>query len=305
MVLVRNPLYHGRLTGNVQRLELSFLYWSPAQLEMYEADELDVLFVWALPQPDRRHIRYRHAEEYLPIPFPSTFGVVFDVTRPPFDDRRVRRAFVLATDREMLANVVGHALSAPATGGLVPHAMPGHSPGIGLPYDPQRARQLLAEAGFPDGRGFPLVDGVADPDDVHYTEKLRTQWRESLGVDIAWRLVPGRSAFPKEAESPHLWYYGLVPAYPDPDIYLRLHSPARIGWRDKTYDMLVEQARREMDPLERMRLYRQADRMLIEEAVILPLIYGLASMLVKPWVMRLPTTPFGWWLWKDVVIEPH
>jgi oligopeptide transport system substrate-binding protein len=212
---------------------------------------------------------------------------------------------VLASDRETLADVVGHGFAAPATGGLVPHAMPGHSPGIALPYDPQQARQLLAEAGYPGGRGFPLVDAVGDSDEVHYTEYLQTQWRDNLGIDIPWRLVHGWSAFLRREESPHMWYYGLVPAYPDPDIFLRLRSPAQIGWRDETYDNLVEQARREMDPAERMKLYRQADTILIEEAVILPTSYGLASMLVKPWVKKLPATTFGWYLWKNVIIEPH
>jgi ABC-type oligopeptide transport system substrate-binding subunit/class 3 adenylate cyclase len=310
MVLVRSPLYHGRRTGNVQRLEFSFVFGSPGQLEMYQADELDVLFVWGLAADRIRpgvqaRIKQRHAEEYLPIPWPSVFGVVFDVTRPPFDDVRVRRALVLATDRETLVPVITGGFGAsPATGGIVPHLMPGHSPGIALPYDPQQARELLAQAGYPGGRGFPPVHAFAWPNGLPWPEHLQTQWRDNLGIDIAWRLGEW-STFYGPGEFPQLWLDGWVFGYPDPDYFLRLASPARFGWRNETYDNLVERAKREMDPAERIKLYRQADKMLIEEAVMLPTHYGLASMLLKPWVKKLPGTTFGWWLWKNVIIEPH
>jgi len=67
----------------------------------------------------------------------------------------------------------------------------------------------------------------------------------------------------------------------------------------------VEAARRVVDHEERMRMYRQADRILVEEAPVLHLCYGRFHMLVKPWVRRYLTSPLRWWFWKDVVIEPH
>jgi ABC-type oligopeptide transport system substrate-binding subunit len=60
-----------------------------------------------------------------------------------------------------------------------------------------------------------------------------------------------------------------------------------------------------MDQEERMRLYRQADRILVEEAPILPIGYHRSHRLVKPWVCRYPTSPMGSHFWKDVIIEPH
>ena len=68
------------------------------------------------------------------------------MSQVPFNDIRVRRAFAFAIDRERLADVVLRGYHIPATGGVVPLRMPGHSSGISLPYDPERARQLLAEA---------------------------------------------------------------------------------------------------------------------------------------------------------------
>jgi len=159
MLLERNPTYHGRFTGNLQQVKLSFfLVGSVRLLQMYEEDGLETIFFGDLSRADWDRARQRHAGEYVSAPWLATFYIGFDVTRPPFDDPRVRRAFTLATDRERLADVAMRGYVSPATGGFVPPGMPGHSPGTGLPYDPEGARHLLAEAGYPGGLGFPVVE---------------------------------------------------------------------------------------------------------------------------------------------------
>ncbi len=105
------------------------------------------------------------------------------MSRPPFDDLRVRRAFALATDRETVADVVRRGYDSPATGGFIPPGMPGHSPEIGLPYDPEGARKLLAEAGYPKGHGFPVV-GLLRSGLSYAADYLQAQWTESLGVEV-------------------------------------------------------------------------------------------------------------------------
>jgi ABC-type oligopeptide transport system substrate-binding subunit len=93
--------------------------------------------------------------------------------------------------------------------------------------------------------------------------------------------------------------------YPDPDDFLRVQWWVAPGWQDQTYDRLVESARRTMDQEERIKLYRQAEAILVEEAPVLPLCYARFHMLVKPWVRRFTTSPLRWWYWKDVILEPH
>jgi len=230
----------------------------------------------------------------------------FDASRPPFNDPRVRRAFALATDREALADVVMKGSAFPATGGLVPPGMPGHSAGIGLPYDPEQARQLLAEAGYPGGRGFPLVDGLAFPGCESQSEYLQAQWRENLGVEITWETMGPGMLGRLDREPSHVFFSGWLADYPDPDSFLRA-NPARrqTRWQNEAYERLVEEARRVSDQGERIKLYRQADRILVEEAAIIPFTYGRLNMLVKPWVRKYPTSALTGWFWKDVIIEPH
>ena len=98
---------------------------------------------------------------------------------------------------------------------------------------------------------------------------------------------------------------GWVADYPDPDSYLRVglrsHLPC---WRHDKYDQLLEEAQRTMDQPERISLYQEADKILIEEAVVIPLIYWQGHYLVKPWV-KLPRGRCNACEFKDVILEPH
>jgi oligopeptide transport system substrate-binding protein len=310
MVLMRNPAYHGRFRGNVERVELSSWFADPsAQLELYEADGLDILNLEGLPPSKRDRARQRHAGEYVSVPWLFTDYMGFDVSRPPFSDPRVRRAFALAVDRETLTDVVLRGYAAPATGGFIPPGMPGHSAGIGLPYDPNQARQLLAEAGYPDGDGFPVVEALTGRGYLALqSEYLQAQWRENLGVEITWETMEPAMTFLDQLrrEPSHVFLLGWIADYPDPDNFLRASDIRRYtGWQNAAYDRLMEEARRVTDQGERMKLYRQADRILVEEAAIMPLTYGRLSMLVKPCVRKYPTSAISASFWKDVIIEPH
>jgi ABC-type oligopeptide transport system substrate-binding subunit/class 3 adenylate cyclase len=311
MILVRNPHYHGRFSGNVQRVEWYSNADPSAQLEMYESDRLDVLLLWSIPVPEIARARQRHAGELLSVPGLGTTCVAFDVTRPPFDKVRVRRALVMGMDWQTINDVILGGYAFAATGGFVPAGMPGHSPGIALPYDPERARQLLSEAGYSPGgsRCFPQVELLGLPgDERSLHEYLQTNWRENLGVDITWELLEWPEFFQRlRDDRPHMFRMGWGADYPDPDSFLRA-SPLRerTGWRNDGYDRLVEEARRLTDHGERMKLYWQADRILVEEAAIVPISYLRGLFLVKPWVSRFPVSAMVRdCFWKDVIIEPH
>lgn len=307
LILARNPDYHGRFEGNVERVDIfPVTDWS-VRLQMYEDDALDLLGIGFYPPEKRKSVRAHHAEEYAPFPILETCYLIFDVNRPPFDDVRVRQAFALATDRATLAETVLEGYVAPATGGLLPHGMPGHSADIGLPYDPKRARRLLAEAGYPEGRGFPAVDALAFDAAEARVAYLASLWRDNLGVDVTWQL-PRWTAFVDRLrnEAQHLVYAMWVADYPDPDNFFRV-SRAEIwpDWRDERYEHLISEAGRVMDQRKRMELYRRADELLVTKAPILPLTYEREHLLIKPWVRHYPMTASRVIFWKDVILDAH
>jgi ABC-type oligopeptide transport system substrate-binding subunit/DNA-binding SARP family transcriptional activator len=308
LVLERSPNYHGRFSGNLQRVECLFHSTQPARsLRKYEENEVDIC--GDLPLTELARARQRFAAEYVSKPWLITDFLAFDVRRPPFDDRRVRRALALATNRETLADVILRGYAFPAMGGLVPPGMPGHSPDIGLPYDPEAARSLLAEAGYPGGRGFPAIDCLARDDPGHdlACEYLQALWMENLGIHVGWKLADWGSFYDLFFEhAPQLWMVGWYADYPDPDDFLRVPWWLELsGWQNQAYGELVEGARRVLDQAQRMRMYQQADRLLVEDAPLVPLCYGRFHMLMKPWVKELFTSSLKWWSWKDVILEPH
>jgi ABC-type oligopeptide transport system substrate-binding subunit/class 3 adenylate cyclase len=306
MVFVRNPEYGGRFTGNVQQIDLLPLKGAAA-LKMYEDGSLDVLDLRLLPPLEMDRARQRHAGEYLSPPCLATIFVAFDMSRPPFDDVRVRQAFVLATDRQILGDVIWRGYVFPATGGFIPPGMPGHSMGVGLPYDPQRARRLMAEAGYPGGRGFSVVEALTPHEREPLSKHLRAQWQENLGVEITWQQME-YGAFVERVcrELPSISLVRWVADYPDPDNFLRVGLAMWLrGWGNETYAKFVEEASRSMVQEERMNLYKRADKILVEEAAVVPLNYVRQHLLIKPWVKKHPTSATMGWFWKDVIIEPH
>jgi ABC-type oligopeptide transport system substrate-binding subunit len=272
---------------------------------MYEDGRLDVV---DLTEFDGAGIRQRHAGEYRRFPQLVTMYLQFDTSRPPFDDVRVRQAFVLATDREALVKAARPDCF-PATGGFVPPGMPGHLPDIGLPHDPARARQLLAEAGYPGGQGLPVEACRVRTDQADLAETLGAQWQEKLNVTIGWQAVEWQEILNRlDEEVPQLLIMGWVADYPDPDNFLRAridHIQQQSGWRNEVYSRLVGRAQRSLDQGERMRLYAEAERILVEEAPIMPIFHRSARLLVKPWVTRFPSTGLREWFFKDVDIRPH
>jgi ABC-type oligopeptide transport system substrate-binding subunit/DNA-binding SARP family transcriptional activator len=310
MRLVGNPEYFGRASGNVHEVALAFLpAVRSAELEMYGAGELDVATLQDPPVVDLA--RQRYPGEYVSFPILSTLHVGFDVSRPPFDDPRVRRALTLAVDREQLADVHLGGQVFPATGGFVPPGMPGHSPGIGLPHDPEQARQLLDEAGYPDGRGFPVTEALAPGlrvDERVESRQLQAYWRDNLGLEIRWQALEVRAWLDRlSSEPPHLHLTASMAQYPDPDDLLRATPFRRRNrWQNDAYDRLVEKARQATTPAVRIELYQKADAMLVEEAPIMPIYYDRGHLLLKPWVTRFPTSSLRWYgHWHDAIVEPH
>jgi ABC-type oligopeptide transport system substrate-binding subunit/class 3 adenylate cyclase len=299
--LVRSPTYHGGFSGNLEKVDVKLhkRTRSPEELELYETDRVDV----AILGDTTHHARYRYAEEYVSEPMQNLYFVGFDTSRPPFDDVRVRRAFAMTVDREKIADEVLEGFVDPATGGFVPPTIPGHSPGIGLPYDPIQARQLMKQAGYPDGQEFITVE-IEWVDTLKQLQYLKSQWNDILNIEVKIEITEWENVL-RTIRSKNVFHMGWLSDYPDPDSYLSVAVRTLLpGWRDDEYDALLEEAQRTLNQPERIRLYQQADKILIEEAVVIPIIYAQDHYLVKPWA-KLPLRPYEGWDFKDVIIEPH
>ena len=313
MALARNPLYAGDCGGNVERVVLHFPQDPSTQdlslpLRRYLHNDLDVVTLTDASVQEGDHIRQQFAAEYVSAPWLFTVYLGFVTSRPPLDDLRVRQALALGLDQEELANVVLRGMYAPGTGGLVPAGMPGHSPQVGLPCDPDRARQLLAAAGCTARSGLTVLQGLSVPPiDPLVTAYLQAQWGENLGIRVAWDVadwLPFQRRL--QRDPPHLYTLAAFAAWPDPGgLVAADYIRECTRWANPAHAELVEGARHVLDQGTRLDLLRRAEQILAHEAPVVPLFYGRQHLLVKPWVRSFPISLLNRWYLKDAVIEPH
>jgi oligopeptide transport system substrate-binding protein len=314
IILSRNTSYHGYFPGNVDRVERYYIYSGNPEkaLQAYLEEDRDILInlnLWGLPKSERERVCHQLADEYVTAPSLNTYCLNFNVRKPPFDDCRVRQAFTLALDRESWTRAVYGNHVFPAMGGFIPPGMPGHSPGIATRYDPEAARALLKEAGYPDGEGLPPLEfyTFSEPAAKYEFENIRLQWLKNLGVEITQvSLESSKHSERISHDEPPIWVGFWGADYLDPDSFIRQYFKyAHKDWKNDSFNEIVSRARSLTDQNERIRLYQQADRILIEEAPLLPLYHSQYNFLVKPWVKKITLSPMTRAAHKYVVLEPH
>jgi ABC-type oligopeptide transport system substrate-binding subunit/class 3 adenylate cyclase len=297
VVLEHNPLYFGERTGNLACAEYLAIPDETECLEHFRSGDLD--WVDSLELPD-------DLAACLELSLDLDVWCFALSPQPPLDDVRVRRALALGVNWRSLAERRG---ATPATGGLVPPGMPGHTPGLALPFDPEQARRLLAEAGYPDGKGLPPLRILSWSWMPEFGAAAAQLLREALPVEVDLREI-ALANLGHRVNGSHLVFVGWLADLPDPDNYLRQSDALRIlrgaGWQDAELDALLERAAHTPDRAARMAMYRQADRRLVvEQALLVPLVYGGVKELKQPWVGGARPAKMGFFSLKDVVVEKH
>ncbi|NIM93857.1 MAG: protein kinase [Anaerolineales bacterium] len=306
MIFERNPDYQGAFNGNIQRMEFLIDRDWTSSLELYESDQLDIL--GGLPASEIERLKRHQPDEFITGPIPATEYLSFDTTRPPFNDPKVRHAFVHALDRERYASIYLRGHLKPASGGLVPAGLPGHCPGIALLHDSQRAKQLLSEVGYPQGEGFPIIEWYTPlTTDPQPRDQFRSDIETLLNIQISLKRFELTTLLKNlQRDRPHIISMVWIADYPDPDNFLRMCVYSNTSHNfSEDYDRIIQKARRSTNQAERFELYREAEAILVEEAAIVPLGYHMFQNFAKPWVKNYPYSSLKYWCYKDVIIEAH
>jgi peptide/nickel transport system substrate-binding protein len=278
-------------------------------LSQYDAGELDFVDVYAAAI--RRVLRDdRYAKELIRVPrAQSTYLAMNQNLYPPFRDKRVREAVSLAIDRAgMVRGLYGGA--AFELNGVVTPGIPGFNPDLpALKYDPERARQLLAEAGYPEGKGMPPVDissTEAFKDELTY---YADQFRRVLGMPVSVKLVERATQIrAMNAGEVAFFPWGWTADYPDGADYLASmwygSSPYNRGrWKNAQYDALIDQALTIPDDARRFELYHQAEKILLDDWGMAPVPITASIGLRKPNVHNVTLTPLGFSSFRGIVID--
>jgi oligopeptide transport system substrate-binding protein len=252
----------------------------------------------------------RNMPESLHIdPMVGTYFYRMNVTRKPLDDPRVRRALAMAIDRESLCNDVLHGVVKPATA-FTPPGLAGYTAEAGIPYDPEQARRLLAEAGYPDGKGFPPIEILFNSSEDHklIAEAIQNMWQETLNVRAGtnnqeWKVYLSSLTTLDYDVARSAWIADFL----DPINYLECFiadgGNNRTGWSSPEFDALIEKARRTAEPGERFATLQQAERILLEAAPIGPIYSYTQRHLISPQVSGLDENMLGYLNYKHFWVE--
>jgi oligopeptide transport system substrate-binding protein len=277
--LRKNPLYWDAANTHCEIVDMIPCTVAATALNLYETGEADIVWDKELTPPELLDLlRARpdfHTYDYL-----GSYFFRFNVTRKPFDDVRVRRAMALAIDKRRIVEKITRAGEKTASH-LVPPGVANYTSPEGLGYDPELARKLLAEAGYPGGQGFPRVDYMFNTVKTHekIAVELQEMWARELGIHIElrnleWKVYLQAQSRVEFGLSRSSW----IGDYNDPntflDMFMSNNGNNRTGWKSERYDALIREANSKLDPKEREKILQQAELLLIrDELPIVPLFF--------------------------------
>jgi oligopeptide transport system substrate-binding protein len=277
--MVKNPLYWDAAHVGMKTIDALPISRANTAFNFYSAGQADLIMDKGLT-PLALLTELRKRPDFHSAPFLGTYFIRFNVTRPAFNDARVRRAFALVVDKHLIVTKITRAGEIPADS-IVPPGAAGYQPPPGLERNPDEARRLLADAGYPAGKGFPLVTYLYSEGELNeaIAVELQNMFRQELGIEIAlqrqeWKVYLNSMNNLDFDLSRSSW----VGDYDDPNTFLDMFVTGGgnndTGFANPKYDQLIADAARQVDQTKRFDIFRQAEHMLIsEEAPVCPLYY--------------------------------
>ncbi|MDQ7778248.1 MAG: peptide ABC transporter substrate-binding protein [Planctomycetota bacterium] len=320
--LERNPRYWDTAAVKLDTIEAMPVEHDETAFSMYEVGDLD----WLRTIPFSKVERVSQRVDFCCTQALETVFLRLNVSTPPFDDPRVRKAFAAGTDQEAICAKLLKSGQQPARCFVPPvlwrpASAPGEEQGASTPdlatpckgigFDPSEAKRLLKEAGYPEGHGFPEVTLIySTSENIRLVvELLQWQWKQNLGVRVSLVNMERKAYFEAMKERRYnLAYSSWVGDYPDPQTFLDVFrsdsGTNRTGWSNAEYDRLVTAAGVELDKEKRRALFAQAERLLVEdECPAVMLYFGSNSFLLNKKVKGVSPNALGLYPLRDAALE--
>jgi oligopeptide transport system substrate-binding protein len=299
--VTKAPTYWNRDQVRLNEIDFYPIEDNTTEEAMFRSRELHITSTMpigkiAVYQHDPAISSLLHQKIYL-----ATYYYCFNVKKPPLDDVRVRRALAYAINRRELVDRVSLGGQAPA-GHLTPPGTAGFFATADVPFDAGKARQFLAEAGYPGGKGFPSLELLYNTSEGHrqIAEAIQQMWRRELGIGVTLRNE--ESKVQQDTLHQHNYQiarYAWVGDYVDPSTFLDVMLSDNLnnftGWKNAEYDRVVSEADHAPDEQRRFELYQRAEQILADECPIAPLYFYTRNNLRRPDVKG----------WYDNLLDEH
>jgi oligopeptide transport system substrate-binding protein len=283
--LTKSPCFWDHGNVRLETVDVLPISKSNVAYNFYAVGQADLIMDKGLAPPSLLD-ELKKRPDFHAAPFLGSYFLRFNCSKPPFSDPRVRKAFSMAIDRKRITDKITRAGEQDALS-FVPPGLPGYRPPDGLPEDVVKARVLLADAGYPGGKGFPLTTYLYSEGELNegVAVELQSMWHEILGVNVQlarqeWKVYLNSLGSLDFGIARSSW----VGDYPDPNTFLDLFFSGggnnRTGWADQAYDRMIVSAAGEGNSAARLTLLREAEQYLVrDQAPIAPLFFYVGIQL--------------------------
>ncbi|HEY7466245.1 MAG TPA: peptide ABC transporter substrate-binding protein [Dehalococcoidia bacterium] len=308
MVLTPNPYWVGE-KPLLQRVEIFFIADDFAAYQAYQADEIDVVTVPPAAIKEVSTAGHPYHDQLTIEANLATFALFMNNKVAPFDNQLVRKAFGTAIDRQAYVDGLLQGGGVPTTS-WIPPGMPGYNEKLGSQYgyDPAKAKDLLKQAGYPNGEGLPKVTFIAVNSDTNKLvgQFIQQQLKQNLGVDVEFNYVEGKEygrVFTQNLHQATIQRWSADWPYPDnwlPDLFTSGALNNHAGYSNAKFDDLMRKGAAETENAKRLALYDEAHKLMIDDAGVVPLYNPVTHVLVKPWVQNWQITGIDGYIKGDV-----
>ncbi|MBY6277149.1 peptide ABC transporter substrate-binding protein [Symbiobacterium thermophilum] len=307
VIVEKNPNYWGANEVKLDKIEFYLIEEESTATTMFENGELDIIES-GVNTAELDRLKEQYPNELKILPDLGIYYYLFNVEKEPLNDKRVRQALALAIDRNAIVTQITKGGQVPAYA-LVPEGIPEGNGDFRLnggdffQEDVEKARQLLAEAGYPNGQGFPTLTILYNTSEGHQriAEAIQEMWKNNLGINVQltnqeWGVyLDSRSTGDYEIARA-----GWIGDYIDPmtfiDMFVTGGGNNDTNWGNAQYDALVNTAKKSADAAERYKAMHEAEAILMDEMPIMPIYFYtrviMVSEDVEGWSMPL-TSPLN------------
>lgn len=308
-----------------KNVKLKEVYFYPienldTEEKTFQAGELDLTAnVPSLKIPQYEKEKIKNQDAYHPFkttPYLGSYFFIFNTQKKPTDDSRVRKALALTIDRTLITERIVRGGQTPATH-FTPPGCGGYSYNGPTPLTASvgaaqiaEAKKLLAEAGYPEGRGMPKVEILYNTSEDHKRIAVAVQqmWKQNLGIDVGlfnqeWKVYLDTQKKRDYTISRYAW----IGDYPDPNTFLDMYVTAggnnNTGWSSTAYDQLIKKAAQTTDQKQRFEAFSQAEQILLDQMPIAPIYFMTKNTLVSHKIRMIDQTTGTLQNWRSNITD--
>ena len=278
----KNPRYWDASNTKLETVDWLPIAMPSTALNLYDTGAADIIWDKDLIPPELLDA-LRSRPDFHSFTYLASYFLRYNVTQPPFNDLRIRKALALAIDKKRIVEKITRSGEKVASH-LVPDGIANSDPPEGLGYDPEEARRLLTEAGYPDGKGFPTFNYLLDSGggaNMHarIAVEIQNMWEHELGIHVELRQMEKKIYIDAQDRLDYnVSRSSWIGDYNDPNTFLDLFRSFdgnnRTGWKNPLYDKFMNDAGNEPDLKKRTALLKQAETLLVRDDLpIMPLYF--------------------------------